>query len=145
MGGGLRVCGWAALWRFEVPPKLRNFFWQACTMKLPTVVALAEKRVQCPRLCHFCATTDETTLHVFVHYDFARSIWRLLGNFVPFAHAKCFPSWVEENFSYLDDDQCCLLMMGCWSLWNARNNRLRNAQRLDLIAMANQLVAFLRN
>lgn len=66
---------WAKVWKLELPPKVKVFFWQLCTNCLPTAVALCRKRVECPQLCQLCQAGDEDLKHVFMTCEVAKQCW----------------------------------------------------------------------
>lgn len=57
---------WAKVWKLNLPPKVKVFFWQLCTNCLPTAIALSQKRVNFPQICQVCQDGDEDLKHVFM-------------------------------------------------------------------------------
>ncbi|KAL0011861.1 hypothetical protein SO802_006969 [Lithocarpus litseifolius] len=68
---------WRKIWKLNVPPKVRNFIWRACSGCLPTRENLHKKRVsvegKCEPYCHQC----ETICHVLWECPFTRNVWAL--------------------------------------------------------------------
>jgi len=56
---------WAKMWKLNLPPKVKCFFWSLCAMYLPTKDALLLKRVNCEQLCLFCGLANENATHTF--------------------------------------------------------------------------------
>nr|GMD98846.1 uncharacterized protein LOC109177106 [Ipomoea batatas] len=39
---------WTRVWKLAIPPKVKNFIWQACSNLLPTADNLRKRKVNCP-------------------------------------------------------------------------------------------------
>lgn len=46
--------GWTRMWDYNIPPKIKMFFWRACSNVLPTAENLLVKHVNCSPVCAFC-------------------------------------------------------------------------------------------
>ena len=66
---------WNNIWALQIPPKVRNLVWRACSSSLPTKIALRTKHVDIAETCPMCNAEMEDTLHVFVKCPYARSVW----------------------------------------------------------------------
>ena len=51
---------WSRIWKLNVPPKVWNFVWRACTDILPTHANLYHKKEPLDPLCSIYGQTDET-------------------------------------------------------------------------------------
>ena len=45
---------WSKIWGLEVPNKVKNLIWRACTNSLPTKVNLARRKITSDSLCDIC-------------------------------------------------------------------------------------------
>ena len=45
---------WSKIWGLEVPNKVKNLIWHACTNSLPTKVNLARRKITSDSLCDIC-------------------------------------------------------------------------------------------
>ncbi|CAH9102969.1 unnamed protein product [Cuscuta epithymum] len=56
---------WTQVWKLNLPPKMKTFFWQVCTDCLPSKERLLQRRVPAWLVCSTCGVDRESTLHVF--------------------------------------------------------------------------------
>ena len=68
---------WRKIWKLNVPPKVHNFIWRACSGCLPTRENLHKKRVSVEEKCELCCHHCETICHVLWECLFARNVWAL--------------------------------------------------------------------
>ena len=66
---------WVAIWKLRIPNKIKVFGWRACHDILPTRRNLKKKRVLLDESCWFCATFQESTIHVLWECTTAQDIW----------------------------------------------------------------------
>ena len=59
--GGSRV--WAAIWKLQIPNKIKVFRWRACHDILPTRRNLKKKWILMDELCLLCALSQESIFH----------------------------------------------------------------------------------
>ncbi|KAK9995822.1 hypothetical protein SO802_020508 [Lithocarpus litseifolius] len=69
---------WKRIWSLNVPPKVRNFMWWACSNILPTKANLVQKKVQVDPICTVCGQHEETTGHILWECPLARNMWALV-------------------------------------------------------------------
>lgn len=112
------------------------FVWKALLDRIPSRVKL-EKRNCLPNdvgnNCVWCGELAESSLHLFLHWDFARNVWLNLMmwlnlNFVMppnlFIHWEC---WSGGNLNKKVRKGLRLIWeAGIWVLWKARNDRIFN-------------------
>lgn len=55
---------WKRLWRVNVPPKIRIFWWRAVNNFLPTKLELHRRHVEQEAFCETCGAEGETLFHV---------------------------------------------------------------------------------
>lgn len=70
---------WNAIWRLEVPPKVKTFTWRACKNVLPTQLRLQDKGIQCPPLCAICTSAGENSWHLFLTCSRSCQCWENEG------------------------------------------------------------------
>lgn len=63
---------WKKVWGLELPRKVIKFMWPVCQLCLPTIVALAMKRVQVDPICAWYLVQNEDATHVLFECPFAR-------------------------------------------------------------------------
>lgn len=129
-GGG---CGWRRELGFlevtvgmQVPPKVKNFLWRACSNCLPTKTNLWSKRVEVNPLCPLCNLERETTTHCLVSCSFASSCWLAAGIGSRHVANDSFACWFELLFKRLDASQRAEAATICWAIWRSRNDLVWN-------------------
>jgi len=66
------------LWKSPAPLKVVAFPWKVLLNRVPTKLNLALRNVLGPEennLCALCNTMVESSLHLFLHCDFASLVW----------------------------------------------------------------------
>lgn len=66
---------------------------------------------------------NESDTHILFDCEFARTVWAMTGLqncMVRYANESCFDLFVRV-FQMVTRDQCAMIGMTCWSLWNRRN------------------------
>ncbi|XP_061998979.1 uncharacterized protein LOC133716290 [Rosa rugosa] len=66
---------WAAVWKSNVPPKLKTFMWAALHKKLLTNFQRARRGFTSSSLCPICKADDETLIHLFRDCPRSLAIW----------------------------------------------------------------------
>lgn len=67
---------WKEIWKLEVPPKVRIFWWRVLHEFLPTRQVLHRRHIEKIANCEVCGEPKETIKHVLVDCTVARSFWR---------------------------------------------------------------------
>lgn len=117
---------WQAIWRMEVPPKVRVFWWRVVHGFLPARHVLYKRHIDKVANCEVCGAEGETIKHVLMDCTITQSFWRsareVTGIKVPILHDH---TWARDLLC----DQVCsrkeaaTIMCGMWSLWMMRNSR----------------------
>ena len=83
---------WSRIWKLNVPPKVRNFVWRACTDILPTRANLYRRKIPIDPLCSICKQTDETVEHAIWECPLASNVWAVAQGRLQkcVASAQCF-------------------------------------------------------
>lgn len=114
---------WKKFWSLNMPGKVLNFLWRVCKACLPTAVALVSKRVDISAICPWCHGGLESDTHVLFEFDFAKTVWQTTGIYSLLhvaADNKAFDV-IRRFFDGCSREQCVLLGMVCWGIWNRRN------------------------
>ena len=96
MAGGDRPI-WKKLRAFNVPPKVRNFVWRACSSILPTRDNLSKKKLNVDPCCVIFYQQFEMTGHLLWECPLARNFWVLFSN-----HAQYFFLLFKQMIEKLD-------------------------------------------
>lgn len=135
---------WAGIWKVEIPPKVKMFFWQACSGCLPTNDKLGMKRVDCPSLCQVCLQDDEDSNHALISCGVARTAWSILNQFIPLNTVDSFEVWIGRFLNQLSKEIACMFVMFCWSIWVARNEKVWENKTSSAHLIANRAICFLQ-
>lgn len=69
---------WKHIWTLNVPPKVWNFLWRACSNILPTRGNLQSRKVAVDSRCELCKQQPELVCHVLWKCPFARNTWAVV-------------------------------------------------------------------
>ncbi|KAL8125864.1 hypothetical protein AgCh_013243 [Apium graveolens] len=116
------VSFWKKMWNLDLPGKVRFFMWRTCRLCLPTAMALIEKRVNIDSKCTWCRVANEDAKHVLFECIFARNVWSSVGmsEWTQAKQGETIFDHVKRLFSSGTNEQCALLALFCWSIWNRR-------------------------
>nr|GMD19167.1 putative receptor-like protein kinase [Ipomoea batatas] len=103
--------------------------WQGCASCLPTSDLLRAKMVNCNPICPMCQYADESIFHLLAHCPYATQCWNLSNLHVSPTGVNSIGDWLTRNTKLLDASGCCLLLMVCWYIWYARNEKIWNNRR----------------
>lgn len=121
-----------------VPSKVVAFAWKVLLNRIPTKVNLRVRNIlplDGSEMCVLCNRREETCVHLFIHCDFANSVWRRVMMWVdydfitppsPFVHWECWGT----NFGNkaIKRGRRIIWLATLWILWKARNDKIFNGQ-----------------
>ncbi|CAH9146819.1 unnamed protein product [Cuscuta epithymum] len=112
------------MWEFQLPPKIKMFFWQVCSGCLPSRLNLQVRRVDCSGSCGLCGEAPELLDHLFRRCTFAKEAWTELQWQWRSMEDGSFVDQVCEEFREKKKEDLEQLVWGCWALWSERNQRV---------------------
>lgn len=139
---------WGAVWKLNVPPKIRVFWWRVLHNSLPSKHELHRRHVAHESYCEMCGDPSESLYHVFFTCPMARRFWReikkLVGMSVPNLH-PC--SWTTD---VLCREVCspilaATIVCGAWCLWTGRNARRHGRKTWEPGATARYISSLLED
>lgn len=77
---------WSHIWKAEVPPKVKHFFWQLASGSLPTRGALCERHCSENDSRLVCNSNSEFAIHALFMCHGVRQIWESLAGY-----------WIDVN------------------------------------------------
>ena len=109
---------WKAIWKLQVPPKIRNFIWRACHNALPTKQALMRLKIVADPICERCKLDVEDAEHALWSCPELDVVWadQVPWNFrqeVGFSGVKELLSWMVEKGTPLEQ-----FAFTAWSVWS---------------------------
>ncbi|XP_074300517.1 uncharacterized protein LOC141631792 [Silene latifolia] len=124
---------WSRLWKSQVWPQIKLFFWQLCHDAIATKVNLA-KRVECDNtMCPMCFASLETGTHLFRDCFIAQGVWeelQLTGREEQYGIEV--RDWVEGWWRDMLSLEREKIMVACWAIWEARNRTVFEGVRVRM-------------
>ena len=129
---------WNRIWKLNIPPKVRNFVWRACSDILPNSTNLCRKRIPLNPACAICQQHDETVAHALWGCPLARNVQALVKGKMQKWSSKVedFYILVRELMGVLTTKELEVWAIVSWSIWNARNRYLfdkKQSQPADIL------------
>lgn len=114
---------WRKMWSLKLPGKIINFLWRVCKLCLPTAVRLSSRSVQIDTVCQWCHIGQESDMHVLFECAFADAVWTDIGlkQFMDILPSDTIFDLFRRVFARCNREQCGLMGLICWSMWNRRN------------------------
>lgn len=120
---------WAKIWKLNVPPKVKVFWWRVVHEFLPAKDILNRRHIEPSSCCDTCGAEKETIRHILIECTIAKRFWAevrvLTGVKLPSLHAA---TWATDLISGVcSDKNRGIFIVGMYSLWMQRNNRRHGA------------------
>ncbi|CAN1812050.1 Putative ribonuclease H protein At1g65750 [Linum perenne] len=130
--GALRSEGeWNAIWRLQLPPKVKHFLWRLARGVLPLRRNLWHRRIHVPGECGLCGQGTEDVFHEFKQCDEAKDCWREAGLSTEISNSvegSNFKDWLLMICSEWRKETVGVWDVVMWSLWWERNQRVWNGE-----------------
>ncbi|KAM0069892.1 putative RNA-directed DNA polymerase [Helianthus debilis subsp. tardiflorus] len=118
----MKWCNW-------IPAKCNIHAWRMEMGKIPTGDALRRRNINIEDItCPMCSSTEESADHLFTSCYVASVVWNAISNWCRIPSIFAFSCRdlleVHSNFRASDmkkDAVQGIIMIGCWSIWRARN------------------------
>ncbi|KAL3520032.1 hypothetical protein ACH5RR_018181 [Cinchona calisaya] len=135
-----------AIWKLNVPPKVRIFMWRACSDISPTGYNLRIRLAGDERRCAKCGSLAETDKHIFFERNFAKTVWSELipANELILSSMSSFKDlfrWIMET---KDAQLAELLAVVTWLIWRSRNERIFEGKERDAEQIGRYTLNFLQ-
>lgn len=125
---------WNSLWKLNVLPKVRVFFWRVLRGILPDECTLIHRRIGQQNLCKLCMANEEDLEHALLRCAHAASFWEEVEQLFDFQMPILQPiTWAKdiicgEQFTSRDR---AILVSVMWSIWHSRNRLTHGEDKLD--------------
>jgi hypothetical protein len=122
-GSSSSLC-WKKVWKLQVPPKVRAFWWRVIKGFVPCRQTLKLRHMEQIGFCKTCGADEETTFHALFECTWARRFWeglhKAIGVKLPVLHRT---SWAADliDGKFLTEEQACYILCGAWAVWSERN------------------------
>jgi ribonuclease HI len=143
---GLNVSWAKSIWNIAIPPSKSFLVWRLFHHKMPTDEILSAKGMHLPSMCCLCNKEAETTPYVFLHCQFARTLWNWLAAIIN--HRFDFSSlpaiWQVTVGNW--NPQCKISIIAAVifilnSIWLCRNNSRFKNIRPSFSSIISSLIA----
>lgn len=116
---------WMKIWKLEVPPKIRVFWWRVIHQFLPCRSIMHNRHVEHIANCEVCGDPEESIRHVLIDCTVARMFWKhakkLIGIKLPQLHPL---NWARDLLSNIcSRKDAAIIICGMWALWSMKNKR----------------------
>jgi hypothetical protein len=74
--GGSGDASWNRIWKLNVPPKVKVFWWRVLHEFLPAKSVLYQRHIEQTAFCDLCGAEQESIQHILIHCTVARVFWR---------------------------------------------------------------------
>ncbi|XP_019151856.1 PREDICTED: uncharacterized protein LOC109148575 [Ipomoea nil] len=71
--------------------------------------------------CPMCGIAHESAMHALISCDYSKLLWNILGLPVTNVVTHSLSPWLMRVFNILTEEQCGLVIVVLYNIWNARN------------------------
>jgi ribonuclease HI len=126
---------WRLLWKVEVPPKVRVFWWRVLHEFLPAKQILHKGHIERIPRCDTCGAPEETIRHVLLECTVAKLFWNITrdvtGVKIPNLHED---TWAHDllHGRVCSKKNAAVILCGMWLIWMQRNKRHHGEDHLPI-------------
>lgn len=138
---------WQNIWSMKVAPRIKTFIWMCVQSILPLNERIGRKIQTVNKICPNGGKQEETLTHIFMHCEFAISVYNCLQIDTTLVHSDnlnfhmWFSTWNKSNNHEYDsyDDWPEILATVLWGIWKSRcdwvfqKKKLHTSRTVDLI------------
>jgi hypothetical protein len=136
---------WKSLWKIKAPGKMKINLWRFAHDCLPSGAQLRRRQIPANDACVFCGR-DEDVEHAFLQCTFAREVWHKVKETFSFRLARrdfmSPKTWLFAYLSRATHLEATILAVGCWYIWNARNDARNNQENPDPTRTSLRITAY---
>jgi ribonuclease HI len=140
---------WNTLWKLNVVPKVRVFWWRVLRGILPVESILKHRHITPIGRCKICLATNEDLMHALINCEHARKFWDEAQAWMEFSLPRFHPlTWSRDITSdprFSDSDRAKIISV-MWAIWNSRNSWTHDKGSFDpvhSVKMAKEALAVL--
>ncbi|XP_024015368.1 uncharacterized protein LOC112088975 isoform X2 [Eutrema salsugineum] len=122
------------IWKQDIPPKIKHFWWRAFHHSLPVAMQLKQKHILQDSTCQVCGEKTESVEHLIFNCRVSKEIWDLAPVIKPSSFQlnhqninEIYMSFVEAN--HHEKDHILFFHMLGWRIWKQRNDVIFNNTR----------------
>uniref|UniRef100_A0A8R7PY34 Reverse transcriptase zinc-binding domain-containing protein n=1 Tax=Triticum urartu TaxID=4572 RepID=A0A8R7PY34_TRIUA len=111
---------WRALWKLQVQPKIRIFWWRVLKKFVPVHGEMMRRHIREDAICPMCGSDDESLFHVLVQCDHAILFWEEAQDFFRFKLPRLHPvTWSRDilDHSFMAKESAAITVSVMWAIW----------------------------
>jgi hypothetical protein len=119
-------CWWSKLWKLDIPPKIRIFWWRVLHNYLPSKQELKRRHILRENFCEVCGGGRRIIFHIAIDCLVAKQFWRVVKNITGVKLPVFLEvTWAKDLLAddHFTDSVKTMVICGAWSLWSGRNAR----------------------
>jgi hypothetical protein len=136
---------WKMVWKIDAPGKMKIHLWRFAHDCLPTGVQLFRRHIPASVDCVFCGRKEDVE-HTFLSCPFAHEVWRSVKDRFRLQLARRdFMSpklWLFQFLRRATKLEATVLAVGCWYIWEARNDARNNQSFPDPKQTSMKIMAY---
>ncbi|KAE8779487.1 Alanyl-tRNA synthetase [Hordeum vulgare] len=113
-----------ALWKLDVIPKVRVFWWRVLRGILPDDATLNFRHIAGTQQCRVCSAPEEDLKHALIHCPHAQRFWEeacaWFGLRLPNLHPVSWARDITRDPSFTTDERARITTI-MWSIWHSKN------------------------
>lgn len=121
---------WKALWKLNVIPKVRAFWWRILRGFLLDESTLKHCHIANIGRCKVCLAMDEALKHDLIHCSHGKRFWQeactWFGICLPRLHLDSWARDITCDSRFTDDDRAKITAI-MWSIWHS-SNRIKHGE-----------------
>ncbi|KAJ1688151.1 hypothetical protein LUZ63_019541 [Rhynchospora breviuscula] len=142
---GMRSPYHKLLWKIKAPPKVQIFLWLILLDRVLTQQNLVRRNWPSITSCQCCSEgCMETSVHLFVHCNFAKQIWTQLQirfNLPLLTFTTDLPAFWLQNRETIGPSWDIIWAASSWAIWKERNSRIFGSNRLTAMRLLVEICA----
>ncbi|KAE8775544.1 Alanyl-tRNA synthetase [Hordeum vulgare] len=122
------------LWKLEVLPRVRVFWWRVLYGILPVKATFKCRHIASVGTCKLCLHAEEDMKHVLLNWTHARRFWSTAPDWLDIKRPEVHPlTWSQDILCdpmFLNSERAKLVTV-MWAIWTSRNNATHDKRELD--------------
>jgi hypothetical protein len=125
---------WNRLWKLNVVPKVRVFWWRVLRGILPVEGALHHRHIAPLARCKVCFSANEDMRHALIACSHAQRFWREAVSWLELKLPDLHPgTWARDilcDTMFKEEDRSKIITV-MWAIWTSRNNIVHDRGSMD--------------
>lgn len=115
---------WRRIWKLDVPPKVKVFWWRMIHEFLPAKQVLHGRHIEPVATCDPCGNQEESIGHVLMDCTIAKIFWEQTKELTGVKSPRLRPgTWTRDLLVLRRAQERAIIICGTWSFRMQRNKR----------------------